>query len=323
MPSPDSFSPTVEVPVNTHPPHRVFVLGGTGLLGAEVAAHFRDAGSKVTVVTRHPFATDRAVKGCDGLEGDAANATLLTEIVELADHIVYAVSSSNPGESNLDPPADAARTLPPFVQLLESLRHKPEAQLTFFSSGGTVYGEPSTTPVSEETPCHPITSYGVIKRSAEMYIDMYRRLYGIRARTLRVSNAYGVRQRAERGQGAIAAFLNAAVAGKTIRIFGDGSVVRDYVHVSDIASATVALSTCGEYPDLVNVGSGRGHSLREVLDIVSSVTGLAADVRFESPRGFDVHSVVLDVSRLASAIDWRPIALEDGIARVWQERQGR
>ena len=304
-------------------PERVCVLGGTGLLGAEVASQFRDAGSTVTIVARHPFAPGRAVEGCEAMEGDAANAELLTEVLEQVDHVVYAIGSSNPGESNLDPPADVARTLPPFLQLLESLRRRPGPRLTFFSSGGTVYGEPSHLPVPEEMRCHPITSYGVTKLCAEHYIGMYRHLYGVRSSILRVSNAYGSRQRAERGQGAIGAFLNAVRAGETIRIFGDGSVVRDYVHVGDVARATVALARLGSPPCLVNVGSGTGHSLVEVLDIVRSVTGLDPEVRFEKPRSFDVHSIVLDVSRLASLVDWHPRTLEEGVALVWELSERR
>jgi UDP-glucose 4-epimerase len=304
-------------------PKRVVVLGGTGLLGAEAASQFRDAGSQVTIVARHLLAPGRAVEGCEGVEGDAANAELLTEIVQQADHIVYAVGSSSPAESNLDPPADVARSLPPFVQLLESLRRKPETRLTFYSSGGAVYGEPMATPVSEDAACHPITSYGVTKLCAEMYIDMYRRLYGIQASVLRVSNAYGSRQRAERGQGAIGAFLNAIRAGEVIRIFGDGSVVRDYLHVRDIANATVALSRLVAAPSVANVGNGVGHSLREVLSIVRSLTGTDPVVQFGAPRQFDVHSIVLDVSLLGSVIEWNPTPLEQGIALVWQQHESR
>jgi UDP-glucose 4-epimerase len=304
-------------------PERVCVLGGTGLLGAEVAAQFRDAGSKVVIVARHPFAPGRAIEGCEAIEGDAANAELLAEVVEQVDHVVYAIGSSNPSESNLDPPADVARTLPPFVQLLESLRRRPGTRLTFFSSGGTVYGEPAKLPVSEDTTCRPITSYGVTKLCAENYIGMYRRLYGLRANILRVSNAYGARQRAERGQGAIGAFLNAVRSGETIRIFGDGSVVRDYVYVGDIAKAAVALARLATEPCLVNVGTGTGHSLREVLDVVRATTGYDPVVQFGKPRPYDVRSIVLDVSRLASLIEWHPMALEDGVAVTWERSERR
>jgi UDP-glucose 4-epimerase len=300
-------------------PEHVFVLGGTGLLGAEVAAQFRDKGSRVTIVARHPFAPGRVVYGCESIEGGAAHADLLARVVEQADLVVYAVGSASPGESILDPPADVARSLPPFVQLLEALRLRPETRLTFFSSGGTVYGEPSVTPVPESVRCRPITSYGVLKLCAEKYIDMYRHLYGIRATSLRVANAYGSRQQADRGQGAIGAFLNAVRAGGTIRIFGDGSVVRDYVHVSDIARAAVALSTIDSIPEIINVGCGTGHSLCEVLEVVRTVTGIEPEVKFGAPRPFDVHSIVLDVSLLSSLVDWTPTPLEDGMALVWKQ----
>ena len=304
------------------PPRRVVVLGGTGLLGSATAAAFCDLGADVVVVARHPLhsaAKARRLQGCTTVNGDAASPTLLAEVLEGAEHVVYSVGTSLPAESNANPARDIEQSLPPLINLLEALRERPGIGLTYYSSGGTVYGEPARLPVTEDEPCNPITSYGVTRLASEKYVGMYSRLYGIPSRVLRIANAYGPFQEAGRSQGVIASFLAAVRDGRPVRLFGDGEVRRDYVQVSDIARATVALAAIGDGPLVVNVGTGVGHSLNELLDMVQRVTSLNVDVEHFASRHYDVRSLVLDVSRLRELIEWDPVPMEEGIASTWKE----
>ena len=154
---------------------------------------------------------------------------------------------------------------------------------------------------------------------------MYRHLYGIRANILRVSNAYGSRQRAERGQGAIGAFLNAVRAGETIRIFGDGSVVRDYVYVADIARATVALARLATAAEcVVNVGSGTGHSLlpgprRRALNHRDTTPSCSSASRGPSTCA---RSCSTSPALPPSSTGTR-LALEEGVALTWKRSERR
>ena len=301
-------------------PRRVAILGGTGLLGVASAVAFRDAGAEVVVLARRAPDSDsksKMLEGCELVAGDASDANALGEILDDADHVVYAVGTSLPAESNDDPRADVERSLPPILCLLEVLRTRPQVGLTYYSSGGTVYGEPVNLPVRETDPTDPMTSYGVTKLASEKYIGMYRTLHGLSARVLRDANAYGPFQASGRSQGAIAAFLAAARAERPIRVFGDGEVRRDYIHVEDVARATVQLLASDAKAMVFNVGTGVGHSINELIAIIQNVTGCAIDVEYLPSRSYDVQSLVLDVSRIREYFEWNPISIESGIADTW------
>lgn len=297
----------------------VLVLGGSGLIGAEVVDRLLSQGCTVRTLTRGPIPTSltRQLEGATCLRGDAADMNVIARALQGCAHVVHAVGALYPGESDHDPGADVRDTLPPVVRLLEVLRGCPDIDLTYLSSGGTVYGRPKVVPISEDSPCNPVTSYGVVKLAAEKYIGMYADLYGISAKIARVANAYGPRQQPGRGQGAVAAFLAAAKAGDPIRIFGDGSIIRDYVHVADIALAVAAcIGRSGGAP-VINVGTGEGHSLEQLVSTIEKVSGVTLAVERLPARDFDIKSIVLDTTRLAAMVDWRPRRLEDGIRDTW------
>jgi UDP-glucose 4-epimerase len=153
----------------------------------------------------------------------------------------------------------------------------------------------------------------------EKSVDEYAEAYGIPARILRVANAYGPLQSAADGQGIVAVLLEAALTGGQVNIFGDGGSVRDYVHVADVARAVVRLPPDRDDSRVFNVGSGTGVSIRQVLEIVNRVTGSPVAVRWTEERGFDVRSIVLDVTRLNQHLDWEPRDLETGTAQMWNQ----
>ncbi|HEY3810111.1 MAG TPA: NAD-dependent epimerase/dehydratase family protein, partial [Acidimicrobiales bacterium] len=202
------------------------------------------------------------------------------------------------------------------------LRHRPGVGLTFLSSGGAIYGNPAHLPAREESPCHPISAYGASKLMAEHHIAVFAARHGIPARILRVSNAYGPRQSAASGQGVVAAFLHAAASGDSVQVVDGGRAIRDYVHVADVARAVASLPPEEGVCEIVNVGSGRGHSVAEVLDIVERLTGTQLTIDWLPRRPGDVREIVLDVSRLRARMPWRPRDLETGIAQTWQEHLG-
>lgn len=298
---------------------RAVVLGGTGFLGAEIARALLEQGDEVVVVARRaPSAQVRERLGeVTVMPGDVDDAPFLESALADADRVVYAVGCPFPAESNLDPVGDVEQTLPSLLRVLQAMRRRPGRRFTFISSGGAVYGNPRRLPVTEESRCDPLTSYGIMKLASEHYVELYRDLYGVDGHVVRVSNAYGSTQVPGRGQGVVAAFLDAARRGDVVRVYGDGSIVRDYVHAVDVASAVAALARLADAPPVCNVGSGVGHSVSDVLDLVEVVTGRSLPVERLADRSFDVRSIVLDVTRLASVVDWHPRDLRDGISDTW------
>jgi UDP-glucose 4-epimerase len=304
------------------PPNNVVVLGGAGFLGSEVVRAFVAAGSSVTVVSRRLPVESRAanVAGASVIVGDATDRTLLEKVLRDADHIVDAVGSPNPSESQRAPAASLVETLPRLLVLLEALRDRTNVGMTYFSSGGTVYGNALRNPIDECTTCEPVTSYGAIKVTAEQHVAMYCRAYGLSARILRVANAYGPTQDAARGQGVVAAVLAAAMSGKSVPIYGDGRAVRDYIHAADVAQAVVRLAAVPDGPRVFNVGTSVGHSTRDVLRIVEQASGRSVPFDDQPARGFDIRRSVLDTALLASWVEWHPRTLEEGIAETWAQR---
>jgi len=301
------------------PPRRVVVLGGTGFLGVEIAAKYLKEGASVTVLARNPpvGVKSEMLVNAELRLGPAEDPQVLAQAIEDADHVVHALGCPFPAESNDDPVGDLMQTVPTLIGLLELLRRRPSTSLTFLSSGGTVYGNPAKVPADEVTPCDPITVYGITKLAAEKYVGLYSDRFGITTRILRISNAYGPLQSAKRGQGLVAAFLDASTSGQSVKIFGDGTVLRDYVAVEDVAAAEFQLAERFDGPRVVNVGNGVGHSVRDVLAIVEHVTGRPLHVEWLPERPFDVRAIVLDVTTLRQLIPWSPMSLEEGISRVW------
>ena len=206
------------------------------------------------------------------------------------------------------------------IQLASSAR-----RVVFVSSGGTVYGVPKSVPIREDHATDPICSYGITKLAIEKYLHLYRELHGLESVVLRLANPYGERQRTHASQGAIAVFLGKALRGEPIEIWGDGSVVRDYIHISDVTRALLLAMDHAGSNRLFNIGSGLGASLNEVLEAIESATGVAPERHYLDGRPFDVPRSVLCIERAERELGWRPhIGLKEGIARTaaWLRETG-
>jgi UDP-glucose 4-epimerase len=298
---------------------RVLVLGGTGLIGAAIAQGYLEQGVPVTVVARNrPTGPAWAwLDEVDVVIGSADDPAVLDVAIEDADHVVHALGAPPPAALVDEPLEHYRRVVPPLVGVLDLVRKRPGVGFTFLSSGGAVYGNPRIMPVPEEHACHPVSAYGVTKVTAEAMIGMYAERHGLRSWVLRVANVYGPQQQPWTGQGAVATFLDAARTGRPIKVYGDGSAIRDYVEVDDVAAATVALSARQDGHGVVNVGSGRGHSTLELLRIIEATTGNRLAIEWEPARPTDVGAIYLCTERLRRLMPWSPIDLEAGIDAMW------
>lgn len=302
---------------------RCVVLGGCGFIGSHVVDRLLTEGHSVRVVARHPEPARGVLPLVDYRWGDCADPGVVSEALEGCDAVIHAFSATTPGSANLDPKADVQKNLLPLLTLLDLMVEKRVRRLVYLSSGGTVYGVPEVIPTPESHPLRPIGSYAIMKVAMESYIGMAARNRGVRPVILRPANAYGERQGLNGAEGAVSALMRCALRKERFDIWGDGSVVRDYLHVADLARVC-AQAAENQVTGTFNIGSGVGTSLLDLVDLVAQVTGRRMDVGFGEARSVDVPVNVLDIQAARAALDWEPtISLREGLQRIWAWQQGQ
>jgi UDP-glucose 4-epimerase len=288
---------------------------GCGFLGGNIARELALGGARLRVLS-HSFAP-LAVEVLDTramIAADVSDETALQHALGGAEEVVFCVGGLTPAAAERAPQVEAALLLDPLRRVLDALAGT-NIRLTFLSSGGAVYGHPERLPVDESHPRQPIGHYGRVRVAAERMLDAARRL-GIRVCVLRCSNVYGDGQPLVRGQGVVGVFVDRICRGEPIERFGLDDVVRDYLHARDLASAVCQLIQIPAVPTAINVGSGVGTSLTELIALIEDVVGRRALVVPRDGRSFDVRRVFLDVTRLRGLISFDPRPLRDGIEQI-------
>jgi UDP-glucose 4-epimerase len=297
---------------------RVLLLGGGGFLGGHIAEALLEGGSPVRVFDRAPGSRlSQLAADIEFCLGDFDNRSDLSSALDGCPLIIHLVSTTIPKTSNEDPVADLKDNLIGTVRFLEFARRARVRKIIFASSGGTVYGVPTIVPIPEDHATRPVCSYGIHKLAIEQYMELYRRLHELDYCVLRMSNPYGEHQRADSGQGAVAVFLDHVIRGHEIEIWGDGSAVRDYVYVKDVAQAFYRATMYAGEPRTFNIGSGQGTTVTELLQLIEQVTRRPIRRRHLPARPFDVPTNVLDISRARNYLGWQPLhSLEQGLRRT-------
>jgi UDP-glucose 4-epimerase len=297
------------------------LLVGCGFIGSNIVEALAGLSRPPRVLTRSqpPASVARLVEEGGLLIGDAQDRGLLERGLEGVEHLIFSAGGLLPAASEEDPDRDAELTLGPVRTVLDALGSDPKVSLTYLSSGGTVYGEPESVPVAEDAPTAPVGAYGRLHLACEEAVLAHSREHGTRIRILRCSSVYGPHQHPDRGQGALVTFLNRIETGRPVEIFGSGGSVRDYVYAGDVARAVAQLLEVRGGPALVNVGSGEGTSLIDLLRLAERQAGRRAEVVQHPPREFEVGRIVLDIARLQSLVAFQPTPLQRGVelTRRW------
>ncbi|MFB3902810.1 MAG: NAD-dependent epimerase/dehydratase family protein [Acidobacteriota bacterium] len=306
---------------------RCLIIGGAGFIGSHVSSRLSLAGMEVRVFDRDP-----APRPCQGhllarteyQQGDIQNTGEVLSAVDGVTDIVYMAHTTFPASSMHDPCFDLQSNVLPFLRLLQTcLQVSRVKRIIYFSSGGTVYGNTKKKiALTENHPTKPISSYGLTKLICECYLRLAISHSSVTGLVLRPSNAYGIGQNLIRPQGVIAHSLKAIALGQPVMVYGDGTVVRDFVYVSDIADAVLL---CLESPfsspgsvQTYNVGTGQAVSLNSLLNLMENVTGKRCNIEYHPARTFDCAYNVLDCSLIRKAFGWGPkTSLREGIGLVW------
>jgi len=296
------------------------VVGASGFIGSHVVDGLLAEGWQVRAVARHlPGLISLPAQAHPHLRCmsvDMADGPSLEEALAGADLVVHLASSSLPHSSNRDPHADVQVNLLGALNLLEAARRTGVARVVVVSSGGTVYGQPQEVPIPESHPTEPICSYGITKLAIEKYVALYRQLHGLDGVVFRVANPYGERQRLDGAQGVVPIFLGKALRGEPLQIWGDGSVVRDFLHISDLVEALLAAARYQGSERLFNVGSGQGLSLQALVQLLEVELQTTLAVSYLPARGFDVPTNVLCIERAQRCLGWSPhVSLVEGLGR--------
>ena len=276
----------------------VLLLGGAGFIGSALAARLKQEKMRVYVFGRH--------------DGER-----LEQVLPQCVTVIHLASTTTPGSSATHPSLELAN-LALTLRLLELLQSQPQTHLIFFSSGGTVYGNPDRLPVTEDAPIAPLSNHGAGKVAQEAFCQALR-TQGHAVTILRPSNAYGPGQTRKSGFGLVRTMLEHVRAGTSLEIWGDGENVRDFIYIDDIVEASMRLIKLPRDSGTYNLGSGMGYSINQVRAIVEAVCDKELQTIYRQARGIDVRSVVLDNSRLNARLGWQPtVGLPDGVARTWE-----
>jgi UDP-glucose 4-epimerase len=305
---------------------RCLVVGGRGFIGSHLVDALLAQGHFVRCFDRAHVAplgeSHLSNPQFELFEGDLVSEADVAEALIGCDACFHLVSTTLPKSSNADPVFDVESNVLGTVRLLTHAVKAGVRKVIFVSSGGTVYGIPREVPIREDHPTDPICSYGITKLAIEKYLGLFRELHGLDCTVLRLANPFGDRQRTHASQGAVAVFLGKALRGEVIEIWGDGSIVRDYVHIDDVVSALIIALGRRTDEHVFNIGSGKGLSLNDVLDAIESVIGKKTVRNYLPGRAFDVPVSQLCIERARRDLGWEPrVTFADGIRRFakWVE----
>jgi UDP-glucose 4-epimerase len=303
---------------------RVFVLGGSGFLGSHIVDRFVADKHDVWVYDLYTERYRRTPSGVRFVTGDFGNVGVLNEVISTGfDTIVHCVSTTTPKSSNESAEFDIQSNVIGTVRLMDICVRHGTGKLVFLSSGGTVYGDVGDAPaISESHPVEPICSYGVSKVSIEQHLSVYQHLTGLNYVSLRVSNPYGERQSPHRALGALTVFLYRTLTRQPIEIWGDGSVIRDFIYAGDVASAVYQASV-RPLKGVFNVGTGTGTSLRDLLAEIARTVDIEPKITWLKSRPFDAPRIVLDCTKFEAAAEWTCLTgIREGISKTaeWLRR---
>jgi len=297
---------------------RVVIVGGAGFIGRALAGTLAARGVQTQVWdTAGRLATARhALAGSTTRAFDFTGDRVPDGALDGLDALVHLGCTTNPAHSMGTMAYDAASNIAPSLRLFDAAAAAGVPRVIFASSGGTVYGAPSRLPVVETDTTEPLSAYGVSKLAIERYLALYP-LCGV---SLRIANPYGAYQLSGTTVGVIARYVAAVRAGRPLEVWGDGSVVRDYIAIDDVVAAfEQALVTPVLAPGPYNIATGIGCSINDIIAAVSNVSGRAPEVRYLAGRAYDVPAIVLDCARFRHATGWAPrTSLQDGIAALWR-----
>ena len=262
-----------------------------------------------------------ALRDVEWISGDLADTAAVARTLDGAAIVFHLIHSTPPHASQA---TDTRRNVTPTLDLLDACQATGAARVVFVSSGGTVYGNAAQIPTPETAPTVPITPYAISNVAIEQELALRHERDGLEYRVLRAANPYGPFQTANKKQGVIATMIKCAVRGEKIDLWGDGSVVRDFVYIDDVVDALVLVAETRSHHRIFNAGGGQGRSLLEVIAVLEGALRTPLEINWLPGRSSDVSVSVVAIDRAKGALGWEPkVGFIEGLRRTiawWRQR---
>lgn len=297
--------------------HNILLLGGTGFIGKNIIESFStDRNCNLIVLTRSSLFIEKELFFAPNVTlvtGEFKNIDFIKDIIDQYDInvIIHLISSLIPSSSDEVFYDGIQNIIIPTFKLIDFIANK-KIKFIFFSSGGTIYGN-AISIIKETNNLNPINNYGHSKLMIENYINLKKNNSAIDYIVVRPSNVYGKYQSFDGNQGFISVAINKISNGIPIEIWGDGNSVRDYIHVNDVVFIINKLINQSVSNVTLNISTGIGKSLIEIITLIEKRTRKKAIINFNSKRGVDANAVVLDNSKLQFLLTQKNITVEEGI----------
>lgn len=300
---------------------KIMIIGAAGFIGTNLTRRLlRDDNRLICVDLPGSDLKCAEEFGAEVLRADISNITeeFLTALKGV-DILFHLVSTTCPTNSNINIPDEVNANIVSTLRVFDACVEAGVGKVVFLSSGGTVYGKVKSGLISEDHPTDPISSYGMQKLVIEKYLNLYHELYGLDYRIVRLSNPYGPYQRPDGIQGLVAACTWKVLHKEPVEIYGDGSVIRDYIYIDDAIEGILNIAMRSSRFRLYNLGSSIGTSVMEVVENVGRVLNTNPKIHKTTARDVDVPVNVLNIERYTSEFG-NPVTVDfdEGIWRLVQ-----
>lgn len=297
---------------------RVIILGAAGFIGTNLSLSLSKAKDlELTLVDRSSeyFNTIKSLNiKANIIVSDFSENTDFDSMLRGQEVVYHLVSTTVPTTSNQHITEELKANVIFTSNMLDACVRVGIKKVVFISSGGTVYGKEENCPLKENTATNPITSYGVQKVTIEKLLYLYHYLYHLDYRVIRLANPYGPYQRPNGILGAVTTFTYKALINEPITVFGDGSVVRDFIYIDDAIRGIINIVNGENKHRTFNLGCGYGTSINKVIDIIKDEINADVKIVYKEARKVDVPVNYLDISRYEKAYgSLDPICLSEGI----------
>lgn len=296
----------------------ILILGGLGFIGSNIIEEFLHHKDDYNIIVfdfpgKHNFFGGQ-IKVINGDFGNEANLEQVF-IENKIDIVFHLVSTTVPASSNDNIIYDIEANLVPTIRLLKLLELYNIPEIIFFSSGGSIYGVTNEEKVDENHSVFPVSSHGTIKLTIEKYIHLFQELYGVNYLILRVGNPYGPYQSSD-NQGIINVFIRKMLRDEKLIVRGDGSAIRDYIYVKDLAKIVHLLISKGIRNEIINIGSGIGVSINQIIDTLKKIINYKNSIEYTEAPLSDVPKIILETKKMEGMIQYQLCSIEEGIQKT-------